>query len=52
MFCGSWKKYIDLPEEENSLQRIRKYTFNGRPLGAATFIEKLEERISRKLSVK
>lgn len=44
-----WKKYIDSPEEINFLQGIRKHTFGGRPLGANTFIETLEEKFQRRL---
>lgn len=49
MSGGSWKKYIDSPEEESFLQNIRKYTVNGRPLGTITFIEQLEAKIGRRL---
>lgn len=49
MTCDSWKKYIDLPEEKSFLERIRKYTFNGRPLGVKTFIENLEAKMGRSL---
>lgn len=49
MLHNSWKEYIDKQEEENLLQRIRKYTFNGRPLGTSVFVEKLELIAGRKL---
>ena len=49
MSCGSWEKYIDSAEEENFLQRIRKHTFTGRPLGTMAFIERLQEKFSRRL---
>lgn len=44
-----WRKYIDSGEEENLLQRIRKCTLTGRPLGETAFIEKLEAKYGRKL---
>jgi len=44
-----WKKYIDSIEEINILQSIRKYTFTGRPLGAATFVASLETKFRRRL---
>lgn len=47
--CSSWKKYIDSAEEKNFLQRIRKYTFAGRPLGTTEFIERLEAKFGRRL---
>lgn len=49
MSCDSWKKYIDSQEEEKFLQRIRKCTFSGRPLGAMAFIERLEAKTGRRL---
>jgi putative transposase len=49
MSCGSWKKYINSTEEKNFLQRIRRYTFTGRPLGRTDFIERLETQFGRKL---
>jgi putative transposase len=50
MLCNSWRKYIDLTEEMSFLQRVRKHTFTGRPLGAAAFIENLEDKLRRRLS--
>ncbi len=49
MPCSSWKKYIDSAEEKNFLQRIRKHTFTGRPLGTTEFIERLEAKFGRRL---
>ncbi|MCX5697585.1 MAG: transposase [Candidatus Omnitrophica bacterium] len=49
MSCPSWEKYIDSPEENNSLQRIRKHTLTGHPLGTIAFIEKLEAKFGRRL---
>ena len=42
----SWKKYIESPEEESLLQLIKKHTLSGRPLAAASFIEKLEIKLA------
>jgi len=47
--CGSWEKYIDCAEEETFLQRIRKHTFTGCPLGTMAFIERLQEKFGRRL---
>lgn len=47
----SWKKYIDLGEEKNLLQDIRKYTLAGRPLGTTIFVETLEKKFGRELCV-
>jgi len=49
MSYGLWKEYIDSAEEKNFLQRIRKYTFTGRPLGKTDFIERLETKFGRRL---
>lgn len=46
---SSWKEYIDSAEEKNFLQRIRKYTVTGRPLGTTEFIEGLEAKFGRRL---
>ncbi|MDP3732189.1 MAG: transposase [Candidatus Omnitrophota bacterium] len=47
MSCGSWKEYIDSTEEGSLLQRIRKYTLTGRPLGTTSFINMLESKFDR-----
>ncbi len=49
MSCPSWAKYIDSPEEKNFLQRVRKHTLAGYPLGSMAFIEKLEAKFGRRL---
>jgi putative transposase len=46
-----WKEYIDLDENEEEVENIRKHTMLGRPLGAKDFIAKLGKRIGRVLSV-
>jgi len=45
----SWREYIDSEEDEKTLDNIRKHTLTGRPLGAITFIEKLEKIFNRRL---
>lgn len=49
MSCSLWQKYIDSAEDENFMQRMRKHTSTGRPLGTMAFIEKLEAKIGRRL---
>jgi len=49
MSSNSWAKYIDSSEEKNFLQRVRKQTLAGHPLGSMTFIEKLEAKFGRRL---
>lgn len=51
MSHSSWKEYIDKQEKEDLLQRIRKYTIKGSPLGTTEFVEKLEGETGRKLRV-
>jgi len=46
----SWRGYLDVADKINFIQDIRKYTFTGRPLGRVAFIERLEEKFSRRLS--
>ena len=46
-----WKEYIDLDENEEEVENIRKHTLLGRPLGTKDFIAKLGKRIGMVLSV-
>ncbi len=46
-----WKEYIDLDENEEKVEDIRKHTLLGRPLGTKDFIAKLGKRIGRVLNV-
>jgi len=46
-----WKEYIDLVENEEEVENIRKHTMLGRPLGAKDFISKLGKRLGKVLSV-
>jgi putative transposase len=46
-----WKEYIDLDENEEKVEEIRKHTLLGRPLGTKDFIAKLGKRIGRVLNV-
>jgi putative transposase len=46
-----WKEYIDLVENEEEVENIRKHTMLGRPLGTKEFIAKLGKRIGRVLSI-
>ncbi len=46
-----WKDYIDLAENKEEVENIRKHTLLGRPLGAEDFIAKLGKRLGRVLSV-
>ena len=46
-----WKEYIDLDENEEEVENIRKHTLLGRPLGTTDFIAKLGKRIGMVLSV-
>jgi len=46
-----WEEYIDLDENEEEVEVIRKHTLLGRPLGTKEFIAKLGKRLGRVLSV-
>ncbi len=50
MSSGEWKDFIAL-EDEKFVDKIRKQTQTGRPLGNRVFIENLESRLSRNLTV-
>jgi putative transposase len=47
----SWKAYIDSAEDEEKLNKIRKFILTGRPLGSVAFIEGLEKEFDRKLGI-
>ena len=49
MSSDLWKRYIDSEEDKNIIDSIKKQTLTGRPLGARSFIEKLEEKFGRRL---
>jgi len=51
MSCDEWKRYINCEENVQELQRIRKYTRVGRPLGTSLFIKRLEDKFGRNLSI-
>ena len=44
-----WKEFIDKGDESSEISKIRKYTITGRPLGGASFIQKLEETFHKRL---
>lgn len=48
MSHNSWKEYIDLNEDGRAEEKIRKHTLTGCPLGAPSFIEKLEKKFGRR----
>ncbi|MFH1459344.1 MAG: transposase [Candidatus Omnitrophota bacterium] len=45
----SWKEYIERQDKEEDKKQIKKHTMNGRPLGEASFIAKLEKNSGRRL---
>ena len=47
--AASWSKIVQAPEDAVMLQRIRRRTFNGRPLGGDRFVTKLEALLNRRL---
>jgi len=46
---SQWKGFIDKSDEPDEVAVIRKYTMTGRPLGAASFINKLEKEFGERL---
>jgi putative transposase len=48
-YVGDWKRYLALDGEEEELLRLRKHARTGRPLGDATFIQRLDQSLGRPL---
>ncbi|GAX61337.1 arginyltransferase [Candidatus Scalindua japonica] len=46
-----WKEYINSDENDEKVEKIRKHTLLGRPLGTKDFVAKLGRRIGRVLNV-
>jgi len=44
-----WKDFIDKNDDQGEVSNIRKYTMSGRPLGNATFVQKLEKMCGERL---
>lgn len=44
-----WRRILQQPDDEALVKRLRRNTFNGRPLGSDRFIAKLEAALNRKL---
>jgi len=45
----AWKHYIDSKEKKRAIERIRRYTLTGWPLGEDRFIKELERHLKRRL---
>jgi putative transposase len=48
--AASWRKYLEEGETESELDSLRQSTRTGRPLGAAEFIDALEQSTERRLA--
>lgn len=46
---GNWKNYLKWPEEEGTLNEMRKRNLNGLPLGKDYFLESLAQSLGKKL---
>jgi len=46
---SQWREFIDKSDESDEVSVIRKYTMTGRPLGATSFINKLEKGFGGRL---
>jgi putative transposase len=46
----SWRKFLEEGETEAEIADLRRCTHTGRPLGAAEFVESLEQRTRRRLT--
>lgn len=45
----SWEEYLREPDENKNLITFRKHAQTGRPLGAKSFVEDLEQKLNRML---
>jgi putative transposase len=45
----AWRSILQRPDDSDIVTRLRRSTFNGRPLGDDRFIAKLETRLNRRL---
>lgn len=46
---AQWRRIVQQPEDDALVKRLRRSTFNGRPLGSDRFIAKLEAMFNRRL---
>jgi len=44
-----WRNILRAPGDEHEVERLRRHTLNGRPLGSDRFIAKLEAKSNRRL---
>ena len=48
----TWKGFIETPDNDNEIEEIREKTRKGRPLGANSFVERLEKKLDRFLMLR
>jgi len=48
--AGRWREYLASGSSEGEVEAIRKCTHTGRPLGGTEFVEKLEQKVGRRLA--
>lgn len=48
----TWKSFIELQDDPHEIKQIREQTRKGRPLGANSFVEKLEDKLDRFLKLR
>lgn len=44
-----WKFFIDVQDDKQEAERIKKFTLTGRPMGSKQFIKELEEKFGKRL---
>ena len=49
---GDWKAYLQEPEDEGVLQRIRERSRTGRPSGSDDFIHRLEALTGKTIRIR
>jgi len=48
---GDWPRWLQLPESDGLIARVRERTKTGRPCGSDLFCRQLEERLGRRLAL-
>jgi putative transposase len=49
MTLGEWKAFLEEGAEDGEMERIRRHTRSGRPMGDDAFIKSVERRLERVL---
>jgi hypothetical protein len=48
-FNPDWREYLSEPEDEEIIERLRRCTSTGRPMGSVSFVKEIEGLLGRVL---